>query len=157
MNNVLNLYGNLELSTFNFTNNSTTNVYDGGSLTKSGSGNVLFIGQINMPYSLGVQTIDFSVGNPNVEVRGGIIIGNGQNTLIKSGSSVWSFTTSNQNFFIQGLYYTYDFEILISGAITLTYRGSAVFQKQINGNNVNSKLLIDLNSTLNYQSATQVS
>jgi hypothetical protein len=154
-NSLINLYGNLELSTFNFTNNGTTNVFDGGSLTKSGAGNVLFVGQINMPYSLGVQTIDFSIGNPNVEVRGGIIIGNGSNTLIKSGSSVWSFTTNNQNFFIQGIYYTYDFEILISGAITLTIQGSTTLQKSINGNNINSKLLINANSTIQYNSATQ--
>lgn len=162
----------LECSTFNLTINGTTTLTNKLTdpsyyiLRKSGSGNILFNGLLSLSTSSS-RLIDFSGGNPSVELRGGIeYYSNLVTTLIKSGSGTWSFTTNNQS--LTQVFGTgtlqFDCPILISGAITLTQVNTStlastlIFTGTINGNNANSKYLMGTASgtnTLNYQSPTQ--
>jgi len=134
----------LELSTYDLSVTGTTSLNASGLLSKTGTGNVLFIGQINMGNNN--AAIDFSLGNPTVELRGGINTNSVNNSTIKTGIGQWSFTTNNQSILAQ-ISLTFDCPILISGAITLTIGTSSasvqynnIFNGVINGNNINSKL-----------------
>ena len=160
----------LECSTFNLTINSTTTLGSpAGSttyiLSKSGSGNILFTGLITLENN-SPRLIDFTGGNPSVELRGGISITSPSTTQVKTGTGTWSFTTNNQN--ITQLAGTgtlqFDTSILISGAITLSQVNSSasaftlISTGTINGNNASSTFAMGTASgtnTLNYQSATQ--
>ena len=143
---VRNLYvsagSTFELSNYNLSVTGTTTV--NGTLSKSGTGNVLFTGQVYIQ-GAGISYINFS-GNPSVELRGGINIGNNLNS--NTGTGIWSFTTNNQS--IVGTsqigvnaVYTFDCPILISGAIVLTADNTGTnsyftFNNSINGDNSNS-------------------
>jgi hypothetical protein len=142
----------LELSTYNLTITGATTWQS--LISKSGAGSVTFIGAIT---GSGNAKINFSGGNPTVEIRNGIsstvssfIDGAG------TGTGQWSFTTNNQNFTLSANANTMNCPILISGAIVVTYSGTAYFQKaSINGDNAASTLRMAASSQLNYQSATQ--
>jgi len=114
-----------------------------GTLSKNGAGNVLFVGNIS------TALLDFSGGNPNVEVRGGIIFQSNSFTF-NTGTGTWTFSTNNQSLVratsVIGLV-NFNADILISGAITITTGQSGAGQlalyinKSINGNNASSKLV----------------
>lgn len=151
----------LELSIYNLTVNGTTSIT--GTLSKSGSGSILFVGLVSLVYDTTTTYLTFT-GNPTVEFRNGLTMTTGTYS-ITSGSGQWSFTTNSQPLTISGYQtLTFDCPILISGAITLTYayigaNPTAIFNGTINGDNANSKLLMGLGSgnttALNYRSATQ--
>jgi hypothetical protein len=149
--------GTLELSTFNLTVNGATSQFR-GTFSKSGSGNILFIGNYNIQDENNA-IVNFN-GNPSIEFRNGFNIGNNYHTL-NFGSGLISFTTNNQEFrSTSAITYTFNNNILISGAITLTMSTTApinvpIFTGSINGNNANSKLMMNTNSLINYQNATQ--
>jgi hypothetical protein len=60
--------------------------------------------------------VDFTGGNPDVELRGGIGFQNGNGVILKSGTGTWRFTTNNQSIGSAG-YITFDCPIEIVGAI----------------------------------------
>ncbi len=149
----------LQLSSFDISVTSTTSIL-GSSLLKSGAGNVLFGELLDMSAN-STQTLDFSVGNPTVELRGGITF-NTEGPVLKTGTGQWSFTTNNQsvsnaviNVSSPASTFIFDAPILISGAITLTVTQAAsfvsnvVFKNNVTGNNASSTL--DNRTTINYQ------
>lgn len=148
--------GNLELSTYNLTvNGNTSQVIS--SISKNGAGNILFVGSYTISNN-GGSSISFT-GNPTIEFRNGFNLGNNTQT-INTGTGQISFTTNNQSLSsTSATTYTFDNNILISGAITLTLSSAStqshILKGTINGNNAGSKLLMAASSTLNYQSATQ--
>jgi hypothetical protein len=158
LNGNLNLSSNgyLELSTYNFVVNGITQWgASNGQLKKSGSGSVLFVGILST--SSNIQSVlDFSLGNPSVELRNGIeCLGGWPFSIFKTGTNIWTFTTNNQSISggVDG--YTFDCPIIISGAITLQTKPlfadlSIYLNNTINGNNASSKLLLG-NNTI-YQS-----
>ena len=129
-------------------------------LSKSGAGNVLFGGLITQTAN-NSAAIDFSVGNPTVEMRGGINASayTWPQVNFKSGTGQWKFTTNNQT--LGGSFFRtnpFDASILISGAITLTLSKSSevtAYNGVINGDNVNSKFLMNTNATIQYNPSTQ--
>jgi hypothetical protein len=132
-------FGTLELSTLNLTVTGTTTFGSGGSLLKSGAGNLLFIGAMTVGAS--VNTLNFS-GNPIVEFRGGITIG-GFMSVFNTGTNSWNFTTSNQTINVTGAYIPiFSCTILIASGIVLTTLGNqATFNNVINGQSGTSSLL----------------
>lgn len=150
---LLNGTGILQLSTYNLTVTGTTTLQNGSNqLLKSGAGNVLFIGEL-IRSSNGTESLDFSAGNPNVELRGGINQFGGVNWLnFKTGTGTWSFTTNNQTI-QQNLTINFDCPILIVGAISLTLStvGSADLNvglyNTINGTVAGSTLVIGNNTS----------
>lgn len=116
---ILNSAANFECSTFDLTVTGTTTVnnVNTGTFTKSGSGNILFIGQVISGSSAG--QIDFSVGNPNVEFRGGISISSF--FLWNTGTGTYKFSTNNQAINIVSINTgPWACNMLVSGAITVT-------------------------------------
>jgi hypothetical protein len=132
-------FGTLELSTLNLTVTGTTTFGSGGSLLKSGAGNLLFIGAMTVGAS--VNTLNFS-GNPTVEFRGGITIG-GFMSVFNTGTNSWNFTTANQTINVTGAYIPiFSCTILIASGIVLTTLGNqATFNNIINGQIGTSSLL----------------
>ncbi len=158
---LINNGGQLECSTHNLTVNGTSNINPTVSrypFVKSGAGALLFVGNVNLNTINGSYIFDLSGGNPTVEFRNGISIGYAAilANWSRTGTGQWSFTTNNQIALIQAL--TYNCPVLISGEITVTMANNTLtttFANTINGNNVNSKLIIGANNTINYQSSTQ--
>jgi hypothetical protein len=140
-----------QLASFNLQVNGFTQIGN-GSINKSGPGNVLFIGAV-VNGSVNTPFIDFSGGNPNVEVRGGINMYRAGSTNFKSGTGTWTFSTNNQSIIDTADAGTETFfgPVIISGAITLTIGSSnsssmtIIFDQGINGNNAASTLLIGPN------------
>jgi hypothetical protein len=138
------------------------------SMKKTGVGNLLFIGELQLhgpgPTS---YSYDFSGGNPNVELRGGISMVN--SVFFKSGTGTFSFTTNNQGIFnnVGGSNVnTFDCNIFISSNIILTlYKSSGngnvalTFNGTLNGGNASSSFIIGTNNngsmSLQYNNATQ--
>jgi hypothetical protein len=117
----------------------------GPTFSKSGPGNLLFIGQYQ---NYGVAN-NFT-GNPNVEFRGGGILSN-INTTFYTGTGTWSFTTNNQDLTLNFTIETFDANILIGPGITLTMNTSAGgggvsggvrLNQTINGTNGSSRLIL---------------
>jgi hypothetical protein len=117
-------------------------------LNKTGAGNVLFRGQLILSNSR-TPKLDFSGGNPSVELRGGISYGNGNDPL-NTGTGTWTFTTNNQSIYHAsslGPTITFNCPILISGAITLTNATNGtspsimLLNNSVNGDNASSKFL----------------
>jgi hypothetical protein len=134
--------GTFELSTFNLNVTGTTTC-NAGTLSKIGAGNVLFVGNVSTAF------LDFSGGNPTVEVRGGIIF-NSNSFTFNTGTGTWTFSTNNQSLVRAtsvGGTVNFNGDVLISGAITLTTDTQTtgpltiIINKSINGNNALSKLL----------------
>lgn len=157
-------FGNLELGNYNFTiSGSTTfstNINSGtGSLTKSGSGTVIFGGLVRSDYQS--YTIDFSVGNPTVEVRNGMELNSQDPLRFKAGSGSWYFTTNNQ-FFGNTAYggnYVFSGSFIVGNDITLTHNGNAYnvyILGALNGSNANSKYYIAGSSNIVYYYNSQI-
>lgn len=150
--------GGLELGVYNLTVDGNSTVMG---LTKSGAGNVIFKGALQGTNSITTNggIIDFSVGNPTVECRGGIYFVNNSNNAIYTGTGLWSFTTNNQVIdwnFGSGGGMIFTSNVLISGAITLSVNRTTTFNGTIDGNNASSKLLAGtVTPTITYNNATQ--
>ena len=153
----------LELSTYNLTVTGTTQL-TASTLSKSGAGSILFVGLVTLNYNASNAYLTFN-GNPNIEFRNGLFFSTGT-YVVSSGTGQWSFTTNSQPFTNSSYStLTFDCSILISGAITLTFAngggnpGTNTFNGVINGDNANSKLLMNTiggpTTALSYRSATQ--
>lgn len=148
----------LELSSYALTVTGTTTV--NGTLKKASStGAVTFIGTLstgNSSGDVGVDNIDFTAGNPTVELRNGYTSTNLLSSALLTGTGTWNFTTNNQT--IQDLGNSilgiFNAPMLISGAITVTRSslGGLIHQNTINGNNAASTL--DNRGLIQYQAAT---
>ncbi len=113
--------------------------------TKSGSGNLLFIGDADFE-----GTADFSAGNPAIEFRGGIQI---HTFSFTSGSGVVSFTTNNQALNASAqLGGAWNSPISIVGNITVTVQGAFTTNSTINGTVSGSTLNND--GALNLKNST---
>lgn len=154
--------GFLDFATYNVTINGQA-IPRGGMLYKTGAGSVTFIGQVVTTIGNSALYIDFSGGNPSVEVRNGILISNFINAFgqFKSGTGTWSFTTNNQsivnNSSTGGSPLTFSGNVFIGNGLTLTTQLiSIAIVGTINGGDATSKLLIGTGSPItNYQNATQ--
>jgi hypothetical protein len=151
-------FGVLDAGIYDFTNTGATVLafLSGGvgTIKKTGAGNMLFVGLIDLQnYSV----IDFRIGNPNVELRGGLQL-NDFGLPINSGTGQWSFTTNNQSI-INGSAnpHIFDGPILISGAITVTASLAFTFNNSINGNNAlstfDTRCAVGAGFGLNYKNA----
>lgn len=102
----------------------------------------------------GGATIDFSSGNPSVELRNGL----GRMTTFTSGSGTWSLTTNNQTLDCTSTQTVFDCPILIAGITATILSNTAqsnliqTFNGVINGSNSSS--ILDNRSILNYTNAT---
>jgi len=122
----LNLSSNgvLELSSSNLIVSGTTNILNGCILQKSGSGNVIFNGPLwfNNAAFGNTSKLDFSKGNPTVEVRNGIQ--NSFNSFVTAsmitGTGSWIFSANNQTIGNGGTAFRFDSPITISGSIAVT-------------------------------------
>ena len=166
--------GQFQCSTFNLTINGGTEIYNNSAsvgnyaLLKSGSGSVLFTGLLTFANNSEYH-IDFSGGNPSVELRGGILLWNIGTAPLKSGTGTWTFSTNNQAITqvnnTQSDSLKFDCPVLISGAITLSQVNQSyiplgvTFQNTLNGNNANSTFLMGSvstgSNTCRYNNATQ--
>jgi hypothetical protein len=124
-----NMQSNYDIGNYSLTVGGTSTIGIVGSFTlsKSGvSGSILFIGNIDFE---GIT--DLSVGNPNIEFRGGLTI---HTTSFTSGTGTVTFSTNNQTIsssaYLGGLW---NAPIIISGAITVTVGGSFPTHSTING------------------------
>ena len=142
-----------DLSSYNLFVSGTTSVIN-ASLTKSGSGNIIFNDLVTFWDYGSIYIVDFSLGNPNVEFRNGLYATNQGSALgsINSGTGSWVFSTNNQSLYGAGVGYgvTIKAPITISGPITFTVNLTPTFSGSINGDNTNSKLLMATNSTIYY-------
>ncbi|MBC7399886.1 MAG: hypothetical protein H7289_08065 [Mucilaginibacter sp.] len=107
--------------------NSVIGVVGSFTLSKSGtSGSILFIG--NVDFEGGT---DLSVGNPNMEFRGGLTI---HTFKFTSGTGTVTFSTNNQTInssaYLGGVWNS---PIIVSGAIIVTVAGSFSTHSTING------------------------
>ena len=146
----------LECNTYNLTVNGSTVL--NGVISKSGSGNILFIGNVNLQNNLRAG-FDFN-GNPNVEFRGGISANAQNNTIFNTGTGTFTFTTNNQT--ISGnsnnLYFTC--QTIIDSGITLTTATTSnaiQFYNTINGASGTSKLLMGTSGIINFATLASVS
>lgn len=151
---------NFDLSIYNLTVTGVSNINAvAGStayiLNKTGPGTVIFIGTVNLSTGSAGRILDFSVGNPTIEFRGGMnlsnIGGTGVNQPIKFGVGTLSFSTNNQ--FISatggGCDVIFDGPVDIKSDIVVTLRRTATvsnttvnFNSSLNGNNANSSFVI---------------
>ncbi len=133
-----------QLSSYNFSVTSTTTIAPYNSLLKSGAGNVTFIGNVSFQNAPAYKSIlDFSGGNPNVELRGGIsVIGGVPPEQFKTGTGTWTFSTNNQSISGGLPDWTFDSPIVITGGITLSLI------------NVGADIRIRLNNTITGVSGT---
>lgn len=155
--------GTLECSTYNLsvTGNTTAN----GIISKTGAGNLLFIGNLLWGGTAGAGSGGgFALtGNPTLEFRGGITVGTyGMYSAFNTGTGTITFSTNNQTVVLGKSFgnTTYNNNIIISGAITVTMSyfsgsGSVFLAGSINGDNASSTLRIAASATTNYQNATQ--
>lgn len=131
---------NLECATYDLTVNGTTGIVNSnvGSFTKSGSGTIIFVGQVDAASAF--STVNLSGGNPNVEFRSGITM---NSFVFNTGSGTFSFT-ANQNITQNGAGTTWNAPISIVGAVTLTVNGSQplIIPTVINGTTGSSTLTI---------------
>lgn len=109
-----------ELGGYDVTVGGTTSIGNNSVLSKFGGGNVLFTGNLTNNGGTG-SVLDFSAGNPTVELRGGITaLGGVAFTTFSTGTGQWKFSTNNQSISAGALAFSFDAPILISGAITVT-------------------------------------
>lgn len=159
-----NQQSNYECSAYNLTVNgsSTLGTVGSYSFTKNSStGSILFIGSVDCE-----GTMDLSVGNPNVEFRGGITV---HTFKCNPGSGTFTFSTSNQTLnHATNFFSGWSAAIVVEGAITLTLTGNQplIANNSINGTvgsstfNNEGVLYLGLNSTpmttgvFNYQHTT---
>jgi hypothetical protein len=128
----LNTQSNFECGVYNLTVNGTSLLGTVGQPYKftknSSTGLLLFVGNVDFE---GIT--DLTVGNPNVECRGGMTI---HTFFLASGTGTFTFSTNNQTlncaaYLGQG---TWNSPIVVSGAITVTLTGSAILNvNSLNG------------------------
>ena len=124
----------LECLGYNLTVNGTSSITGIGAssrtISKSGAGNILFIGS-----TLINSNPVFSSSITNIEFRGGFTGGGFGGTVIFNCPV--SFSTNSQNMSASAV--VFNNTVLISGAITLTYTGGIVtFNNGLNGDNIDS-------------------
>jgi hypothetical protein len=148
----------LELSVFDFIVNGTTLIQNNSFLSKSEvNGQLLFVGQLQM------QGSSFLLdGNPNVEFRGGTYFNNVIAANFVTGTGTWTFSTNNQSSDVRSASLNFNCTILIKSGITLTIActfgvASHNLTSTINGESGTSKLLMGLNSGLNFTTLASVS
>ena len=116
-----NQQSNYEVGAYNLTINGTSTIGTVGQFLfskNSSTGSILFVGAVDFE-----GNTDLSVGNPNVEFRGGFQIHTFQ---FISGSGTFTFSTNNQTAnFSAYLGGSWAANIVISGAITLTWTGNS--------------------------------
>jgi hypothetical protein len=118
---------NFECGVYNLTVNGTSTLGitgQPGKFTKNSStGSLLFVGYCDVE-----GLVDLSSGNANVECRGGLNI---HTFGFTAGSGTWTFSTNNQTISCSAwLGGTWNGNIIVSGAITVTLTGSTF---QVNG------------------------
>lgn len=154
----------LECSTYNVIVNGITYIgatISGGNglLSKNGAGSLLFKGLFTVDTNTG-KGLDLT-GNPTVECQGGfisyVIPG-----IINTGTGTWTFSTNSQTFTnSSNTPITFNNNILISGAITVTgssFGGTtlATINGTLNGDNVGSTFRMGTGTPiLTYNNATQ--
>lgn len=153
-----------ELLSYDLTVNGTTSLF--GYISKISGGNVTFVGLVT--FQNNYYCIDFSLGNPNVECRGGLSLTNQPSfdAQIKTGTGTWSFTTNNQSIALNSggtSAIQFNGAVSIVGNITLTLASSGantnqnvLFAGGVNGTTssstlANQALLWIPNSTLPMQ------
>ncbi len=111
---------------------STIGTVGSFTFSKNGPGNILFIGSADFEGGT-----DLSIGNPNVEFRGGANI---HTFFFNSGSGNVTFSTNNQTFSIPAyLGGSWTSAIIIQGPITLTLTGGGLYTScSINGTSSDS-------------------
>lgn len=148
--------GILDCDVYNLTVNGTTTISNmlSAAIIKTGAGGTLtFIGLLTSTGAGGVNGIDLSTGNPNVECRGGITCGG--NHKIKTGTGTWTLSTNSQSLTSATSNSTFDCALLISGAITVTVPSGSIFTLTgtLDGNNASSTF--DNRGTVTYNNATK--
>ena len=149
----------LECSSYGLTVNGITSITAGSGQSawlkkNSSTGSVLFVGQLNpSTNNSGTSSgLDFSVGNPNVECRGGIYNGFGY-SRIYPGTGTWSFTTNAQTITENNSADLWNCIFSIVGiALTVYMNANSQFivSGVINGTNSSSSLIVKGTSTLGY-------
>jgi hypothetical protein len=141
----------LECSTYNLTINGATN--GNGTLSKTGSGNLLFIGRFIGDINLGGLRPNFT-GNPNVEFRGGISVNKTTAEGANFGSGIISFTTNNQTITVGYRFEMTLANILISDNIFVSIASGLTMNigNSLNGLGANAKL-INISNELYYNGA----
>jgi len=127
----------IDLSTYDLTIVGTTS-FSSAQVLKTSSGSILFTGLLTISGTSSL-TFDFT-GNPSIELRGGLT--NNATALTITGSPTISATTNNQTFTITSGFDLSACNLLISGAIVVTFTGANTFtiSGTIDGNNASSKL-----------------
>lgn len=145
--------GTLELLGYDFTS-GTNGVNMSCSLSKMyTSGKVLFRSTLNL-LNGGVNTLDFSAGNPDVECWNGITHSNGFNGAVrfKSGTGTWRFTTNNQSILDSNANGVLPFmgNIYVDSGLTLTiglgsgtYITTILYGQTIAGNSLSKIIMKD--------------
>ena len=142
----------------------STLVSHNATIINTGGGSLTFIGRLRFGTAFtdgGI--IDFTVGNPNVELRNGLFFNRGYNTTFYPGTGSYAFSTNNQQLYSIGGNTVAFRNIVISGSIALTMSSSLDFGYSalvsinggINGTEANSKLINGNNSSV-YYNAPQI-
>jgi hypothetical protein len=93
--------------------------------------NILFMGLVTWTNGANGQGVDLRPGNPNIEFRGGLTC---HANFIYTGTGTYTFSTNDQTFdMIVSITGDWACNILVSGAIALTYIGGAISTNLING------------------------
>jgi len=140
--------GTFQLGSYDLFVIGTSTIDFNGTIAKSRSGNITFVGNIAMAGSTyGYWNMS---GNPNIEFRNGLFIGGwatDATTQWISGNGTYTFSTNNQTLntpISGGRIYQFYGNIIISGNITLTTQGSGGsgigVQQTINGTTASSTL-----------------
>ena len=128
----------LQLSSFNLTVAGTTTMTGLAVLLKNGSGNVIFANTLIFTNALTASIIDFSIGNPTIEMRNGIATNNGATYSFALGTNTLTLSTNNQT--LTPAPVTIANQIVISGAITVSFNSNFTITGSLNGNNAASTL-----------------
>jgi len=130
INGTFNQQSNFECSSYGLTVNGSTTLGTVGACTfskSSSTGSLLFVGAVDAEGG-----VNLTVGNPNIEFRGGLQI---HTFSFMIGTGNVSFTTNSQTINCQYFIQIWNAPISIVGAITVTLTGSQAFQSNssING------------------------
>jgi len=142
----LNAQSDFECLTYDLTVNGTSVIGTVGSynFTKNGSGNLLFVGNVDFEGST-----NLSGGNPNIEFRNGVQI---HTFSFMSGTGNVYFTTNNQilnsSAYLGGIWNS---PIFIIGDITVSLQGAFTTSSTIDGTTNSSTL--NNNGTLNLRNS----
>lgn len=97
-------------------------------IKKGSFGNILFVGSVligNCGNNAAANCIDFTVGNPLVEFRGGLTWSNGTSNMVKSGTGQWSFTNTQSIGTGSTYMITIDAPCVVVGAANVTIEAGA--------------------------------